>query len=119
MVYIQFVNILVICQTAKLKPRRYHKRGKIRWAKLSRIPPNAGSFSQENFHGALHLQHLNSAIVQRLLNVHGKTYAVLLKNRDPKMQKFSPVNLSLFMVYHVYVISSLLYKHPHILMINQ
>ena len=34
--------------------------GKIRWVKLSRIPPN----EQENFHGALRLKHLSMSLYE-------------------------------------------------------
>ena len=64
----------------------YCKRGKIRWAKLLWIPPK-WSFSQKNFCGVLRLKHLNNTIMRCLYNVHGKTFAVLLKAR--KTWKFS------------------------------
>ena len=54
---------------------KYHKWGKIRWAKLSRISPD------EVFHGKTFTvtQHLNNAIIRSLSNIHGKTFVVLLK----------------------------------------
>ena len=36
-------------------------------------------FSRENFRGTLRLQHLSNAIIRSLYNIHGKTFAVLLK----------------------------------------
>ena len=53
----------------------YCKRGKIRWAKLSRISPN----SRKNIRSALSLQHLNNAIIRSLYNIHGKNFVMLLK----------------------------------------
>ena len=54
-------------------------------------------FFTENFCGALRLQHLSNAIIRSLVNIHGKTFAVLLKTA--KTRKFSPANLSPFTVY--------------------
>ena len=55
------------------------------------------SFSQENFRGALCLQHLNTVIIRSLYNINEKTFAPLLKNA--KTPKVSPANLSSFTVY--------------------
>ena len=59
------------------KLSKYCKRGKIRWAKLSRIQPNV--VFTEKLSRYLAFTTLKQRIYTKLVNVHGKTYAVLLK----------------------------------------
>ena len=49
------------------------------------------SFSWENFHGALHLQDVNNTITVSLYNIHGKTFAVLLKTAKGWPNKSFPI----------------------------
>ena len=76
------------------KLSKYHKRGKIRWAKLPRIQPNV--VFTEKLSRCLAFTTLKQHIYTKLVNVHGKTFVVLLKTA--KRRKFSPANLSPFTV---------------------
>ena len=51
----------------------YSKPGKICWAKLLQIPYPM-KFFMKNFHGALHLKHLNNSIIQSLYNINVTGY---------------------------------------------
>ena len=60
----------------------YRKRGKIRWPKLSRIPPNVvfmGKFSR-----CLTLQHLNNAIIRSLYKDSQENFRGALENCEKR-----------------------------------
>ena len=78
-----------------------------RFAGLKFVDFTQWSFSRENFHDILCLNHLNNAIIQSLIvyinEYSQKTLTVLLKTT--KTWKFSPVSLFTFTVFTKYVLS--------------
>ena len=77
---------------------RILKRGKIRWAELSRIPPNV-VIRGKTFAVHLRLPHLNNVVIRSLYNINKysrENFRGALENRETR--KFSPANLSPFTV---------------------
>ena len=83
----QNVELQYICDHTKM-PHTYREWGKIHWAKHLWFQP------YEVFCGNTFVVPWPAVlIIQLWLSIHRKTFAVLLK-----LRKFSPVNLSLFMI---------------------
>ena len=78
-----------------------------RFAGLKFVDFTQWSFSRENFHDILCLNHLNNAIIQSLIvyinEYSQKTLTVLLKTT--KTWKFSPASLSTFTLFTKYILS--------------
>ena len=73
------MKILVACYPLNI----YRKQEKIRWATDS----TQWSFSEKNFHSALHLKHLNNAIIRSLyiINKHSqKNFHSTVENREER-----------------------------------
>ena len=68
--------------------------GRFAWLKSTVSVPS--KFSRKYFRVALAISAHNLVQLKRVTHIHGKTFAILLKTI--KMWKFSPANLSLFMV---------------------
>ena len=61
----------------------YRKRGKIRWAKLSRIPPNV-VFHRKTFAVPYVYNTLTMPLYKACIKIHGENFRGALENREKR-----------------------------------